>query len=264
MKTRKKLTFTFLTLALAGAFLITGCKEGNSVTPDDGLKKIENPGGGNVADCSCIVNPSDEISPEEEALLKYMREEEKLARDVYITLSSQYSLKVFSNISNSEQKHMDQVLCLLDHYNIEDPASEEIGVFSNPDLQELYDNLVDQGSESLIAALTVGATIEDVDIYDLDEFIGQTENEAIITIFEHLRCGSTNHMRAFSRLLDNNDTEYVPQFISQEEYDEILSGENGPCGNGKGNKGKGKSKGKGNGNGNGNGNGDCNGNGKGK
>ncbi len=158
---------------------------------------------------------------------------------------------------------MDRVLCLLNHYNVEDPASTEIGVFTNPDLQELYNNLIEQGSESLISALTVGATIEDVDIYDLEESLKQTDNEAIVTIFEHLKCGSGNHMRAFTRLLDKNDTEYVPQFITQDEYNEILSSENGPCGNGTQNgkgKGKGKKKGNGNGNGNGKGKGNWNGN----
>lgn len=251
MKLRKSLTLVFLTLALASTSIVSGCKQDNSVLTDSDLRSSEIDNKSDTLDCSCIINPSDEISTEEEAILKYIREEEKLARDVYINFSVLYSLPVFNNISKSEQRHMDRVLCLLNHYNIEDPASEEIGIFSNPDLQELYNNLVEQGSESLIAALTVGATIEDVDIYDLEESLAQTENEAIITIFEHLKCGSSNHMRAFSRLLDNNDTEYVPQFITLEEYNEILSGENGPCGTGNQN-GKKNGKRKGNGNGSGN------------
>ena len=151
---------------------------------------------------------------------------------------------------------MDRVLCLLEHYGIEDPASPEIGVFSNPDLQLLYDNLVEQGSASLIDAFTVGATIEDVDIYDLQEYVTQTENEAILTIFGHLTCGSRNHMRSFSALLENQQVTYTPQYISQEEYDAIISSGHEFCGNGNGNGGNGNGNG---GNGNGNGSGNCNG-----
>jgi len=244
MKARKTLTFTFLTLLFTSSYLVSGCKENNSVQPINNSKSAEVTMTTDTLNCNCIINPSAEISEDEADMLKYMREEEKLARDVYTTLSAQYSLPVFKNIAKSEQWHMDRVLCLLNYYNIEDPASSEAGVFNNSELQELYNNLIAQGSISLVEALRVGATIEDADIHDLNLNISQTENEAIITIFEHLACGSSNHMRAFSRLLNINDVVYTPQFISQEEYNIILSGSNGPCGIG-------------NGNGNGYGNGAC-------
>ena len=248
MKTRNLLSFLLLTSMLVAANLVGGCKEDNSLQPLGDNEKVGPAVINDILDCTCIVNPSAEISDEEAEMLIFMREEEKLARDVYTTFSAQYTIPVFKNIAKSEQWHMDRVLCLLNYYNIEDPAQEEVGVFNNSELQKLYNNLVEQGSASLIDALTVGATIEDVDIRDLSELASQTENEAIITIFEHLKCGSTNHMRAFSRILNNNDVVYTPQFISQEEYDIILSGENGPCENGNANvKKDGKTYGKGTG-----------------
>ena len=125
---------------------------------------------------------------------------------------------------------MDMVLCLLQYYNLPDPASTEIGVFTNPDLQALYDDLVEQGSVALVDALTVGATIEDVDIYDLEQHTAETSNEAIITIFERLACASGNHMRSFSAWLANKGVTYVPQYISQEEYDEIIGTPHQFCG----------------------------------
>jgi len=240
-------------MMLSTSMLLSSCQEENQATPDYTSKTaLATNLDGDDLDCNCLVNPAETITPTEISMLQYMREEEKLARDVYITMYDLYQIPVFNNISNSEQRHMDRVLCLLNHYDIDDPALVGVGEFSNSDLQDLYNNLVEQGSVSLIDALTVGATIEDVDIFDLDEYIGQTSNEAIITIFSHLACGSGNHMRAFSRLLNNNDAEYTPQYISQEEYDEIISSSNGPCGNGNGN-------GNRNGNGNGNGNGNCTG-----
>lgn len=266
MKTRKKLTFTLLTLVLASAYLISGCKADNSAQPETSNKNslvLTN----DSVNCAFITFPADEITTAEVDMIKYMREEEKLARDVYTTLSAQYTLPIYKNIAKSEQRHMDIVLCLLDHYNIADPASDEIGIFNNSELQELYNNLIAQGSVSLIDALTVGATIEDVDIHDLNLYSGQTENEAITTVFDILNCGSANHMRAFSRQLTKNNIVYTPQFISQNEYDAIIAGNNVQCGNCKGNgngvgKGNGNGGGKGNGKGNGNRNGNCDGSGK--
>lgn len=252
MKAQKVVTLAFLTVAFASTSLLSGCKEDNSVQPVGDTKNVATTMTTESSDCSCIINPSDEITPEEINMITYMREEEKLARDVYITFSGLYPLRVFENIANSEQAHMDKVLCLLNYYNIEDPASTEVGVFNNTDLQELYNNLIAQGSASQIDALTVGATIEDLDINDLNLDISQTENEAIVTIFEHLKCGSTNHMRSFSTLLSNFDVVYTPQFISQDEYTEIINSQNEPCGLGGGTGGGGNQN-----NGNGDGTGTC-------
>jgi hypothetical protein len=178
--------------------------------------------------CS-LTDASANLNSTEINHLKQMREEEKLARDVYIKMYERYGLSVFNNISNSEQKHMDQVLCLLDYYHIDDPASETIGVFQNTVLQDLYDSLLDQGNISLTEALKVGATIEDVDIFDLIDFTLQTENQAIISIFENLTCGSRNHMRAFTKQLNNNGDTYTPQFIDTVLYNEIINATNEHC-----------------------------------
>lgn len=180
--------------------------------------------------CVCLINPSDTITQAEIDMLVYMREEEKLARDVYRAMYALYPLPVFNNISKSEQFHMDQVLCLLNYYGIADPASPDTGVFNNPDLQALYNTLVAQGSNSLIDALTVGATIEDLDIADLEEHLAETSNPAIILTFERLKCGSGHHIRAFSAWLTAKGVTYVPQYISQEEYDFIISSPAQFCG----------------------------------
>ncbi len=230
MKNYQKILMATFIFLFGTSFLLSSCQDKEQAEPDYTKAAVAAKLQSDTLDCSCLVNPADEITPEETEMLLYMREEEKLARDVYTTLYDQYGVPVFNNISKSEQVHMDRVLCLLNYYNIEDPATEEIGVFTNGDLQELYNSLVELGSSSYVNALTVGATIEDVDIYDLAESLEQTSNEAIITIFEHLKCASGNHLRAFTRLLTKNGSEYTPQYISQEEYDEIISGPAGPCG----------------------------------
>ena len=108
---------------------------------------------------------SDTLTADEIAGLQFMREEEKLAHDVYMTFYQQYGLAIFNNIANSEATHMAAIKTLLDRYGIADPAAgKPIGVFTNPELQALYNQLIAQGSQSLAAALKVGGAIEEIDI----------------------------------------------------------------------------------------------------
>lgn len=178
-----------------------------------------------------VIN--DTITPltdAERTTLLFMHEEEKLARDVYNYFYDKHDLNIFKNIANSEQTHMNYVLNAMEDYGLESSANSEAGVFNNPDLQTLYDNLIEQGNASLIDALTVGATIEDVDIRDLNLAIAETNKVDLSTMYSKLLCGSGNHMRAFTGQLDALDAIYSPQFISQELFDEILEGEQGHCG----------------------------------
>lgn len=162
--------------------------------------------------------------------LKFLREEEKLARDVYLYSYNKYQVSVFNNISQSEQKHMDSVLNLMIKYGIPDSASNVIGVFNNPDLQSLYNSLKLQVDVSSLEALKVGATIEDLDINDIDDFIRNTTKIDILNVYDNLTCGSKNHIRSYTSQLSLNGVSYIPQFISVEYYNVILSGSNGGCG----------------------------------
>ena len=212
----KKLSI--LTLVLT-AFLLSS----NSGCNPDSVAPLAD-----VADDPDVV----EISAEENLGLAYMREEEKLARDVYITFYAMYDNKVFNNISKSEQQHMDAVLTLLEKYNIEDPALEDVGLFTNEILQQLYTDLIAQGSESEIDALLVGATIEDLDIKDLADFTLETDDADIIQVYNSLACGSRNHMRAFISQLTNLEVTYTTQFITQEELNSIITADKEKCGQG--------------------------------
>ncbi len=134
-----------------------------------------------------------------EASLAFMREEEKMARDVYLTFNQLYGVDVFSQISASEQRHMDAVLTLLTIYNLPDSATEEVGVFNNPELQALHDTLIGMGSDESRAYLAA-ALIEETDIRDLENAMGQLDevrHADILSTYENLRCGSRNHLRSF-------------------------------------------------------------------
>jgi hypothetical protein len=184
--------------------------------------------------------PAGELSDVEAEGILFMREEEKLARDVYLTLYDQWEMKVFSNIAKSESTHMDAVKTLIDRYSLEDPVEgREIGEFANEELQSLYDQLVEQGSQSLEDALRVGAAIEEIDILDLQAYVAQTDKADIQIVYENLERGSRNHLRAFVSVLERQGVSYEPSYLSPEQFEEIVNsdterggGQGGPGGEG--------------------------------
>lgn len=172
-----------------------------------------------------IVHDSSDLTDEEIDSLIYMREEEKLAHDVYLAMYDLWGLSIFKNIANSEQTHTDAVKGLLDTYDIPDPVdTSPAGVFQNADLQSLYDQLTELGAQSLGEALKVGAAIEEIDILDLLEALEFVENSAVRRVYENLLKGSENHLRAFTSTLEKQTGEsYTPQYLSEDAFDEIVS-----------------------------------------
>jgi len=170
---------------------------------------------------------SDGLTEMEEEGILFMREEEKLARDVYLFFHEMYiDIPIFYNIAQSEQQHMDAIKNLIDRYGLEDPiAGNDIGEFTNQDLQNLYNALISQGS-TLIAALEIGAEIEEIDIIDLKEYISQTDKDDIILVYNNLLKGSKNHLRAYVRDLKSRGVVYEPKHLSQDEFDDIINGGN--------------------------------------
>lgn len=170
------------------------------------------------------LTAGDTISDEVKEAIIFMREEEKLARDVYLTLYEKYPLRPFLNISKSEQVHMDAMLYLINLYNIEDPVKDnEIGAFENSDLQSLYKELISRGSESKTEALMVGALIEEIDILDLEEaLLDAGPNEELNRVYTNLCKASKNHLRAFVRVLSVNGVTYEPVKLDKNSYASIV------------------------------------------
>jgi len=157
---------------------------------------------GSAALASTSVSTVPQATATEASALQYMREEEKLARDVYSALSAKWNTPIFRNIARSEQRHMDAVKLLLDRYGIPDPANgAPAGSFEDPRLQALYTKLVQQGSRSVAAAMGVGVQIENLDIADLQSRLAQTDKTDIRFVFTQLQRGSSNHLRAFQHQL---------------------------------------------------------------
>ena len=177
------------------------------------------------------------LQPEEISDLQYLRDEEKLARDVYLYFYETYQKPVFSNISSAEQQHMDAVKTLLDRYGIPDPIKGlGQGEFAFQEHRDLYTALTEfpedtvHFSDPLQGALYVGATIEDLDIHDIKamyERAAAANHLDLLYVYENLMKGSRNHLRSYGGLLA---TLYGYDYVTGDRYfgeflprDEILA-----------------------------------------
>lgn len=143
------------------------------------------------------------LSEEKKETLFYIFQEEKVARDVYMTLGEQYPDETtFALIQLSEQHHIDAVGTLCETYGIDTSFVnlDAVGLFELPVLQQLYDTCVAQGSVSKLDALRVGELIELTDLDDLaSAMVGMPED--VVAVLTNLKEGSENHLDAFRRAI---------------------------------------------------------------
>ena len=195
------------------------------------------------------TNSSTSLDAIEASHLTYMREKEKLARDVYLTFAKWYpDQKVFANIATkSEQAHTDTMRDKLAQYNIDDPnpdtnnLPESLGVFSKDSewgwyFDGKFKTLTAQGSASELEALKVGAFIEELDMHDIADCpqvmvengydapcgLNYTKEIGLINAYNFLIDGSERHLRAYVGQIDATGKPYEPQVLTQDEFDAIL------------------------------------------
>lgn len=215
-----KTQFLIIGLIYLISLTIFGCNDNTPVEPTlyNNQMSIE------IIKTTIDSLPTESLNDSEIAGLLFMREEEKLARDVYITFYQKYGLRVFNNISYSEETHTEAVKLLIQKYNLTDPVVNDIiGTFVNQDLQNLYNQLIERGNISDIEALKVGAAIEEIDILDLiDQINNNVDNQDIIFVYNNLKKGSENHLRAFVRNLSARGVAYSPVYLDMETYNQII------------------------------------------
>jgi len=198
---------------------------------------------------SALIETSALTDSELASLLK-MKDEEKLARDVYSVLSQKWGGQVFANISAAENNHLNAIVLLLTNYGATDTSIGQAGIFTDAAVQSLFNDLIAKASVSVEEANKTGALIEEMDIKDLTEALTTITNENITLVFDSLLKGSRNHLRAFNMQLTNLGLTYTPVFISQDEYTQIVTS---AMEKGKQYRMNGQGKGKGQGNGQGKG-----------
>jgi hypothetical protein len=225
-------TLTRLAAALFTALALTACGGGDDTsTPagNGGPPLVVDADGNSTFNSSNLGTtlaalPTETLSAAEQNSLIYMREEEKLAGDVYAKLGTTWGLKVFTNISASESTHAEAVRQLLVRYNLADPAANlGAGVYANAILQGLYTQLVAAGSVSLIEGLKVGAAIEELDMLDINTHLKTVDNQDIKVVYDNLLKGSRNHLRSFYKTLLQQGGTYTAQYLTQAEFDAIVN-----------------------------------------
>lgn len=202
-------------LALSSMVLVIGCGSSSSSGETTALSSTGVPLGVQAA----IDAPASVLSEELANTLSYMGNEERLAYDVYNYLYNKFGTQQFTNIATqSEYQHITSVQGLIQKYKLDDsidftnvdmpslgyiytPIEEmQAGRYDISIIQNLYDDLTAQGSNSEIDALKVGCTVEVVDVTDLNRDIAIAESENatdIVTVFNFLRDGSYNHYWSF-------------------------------------------------------------------
>jgi hypothetical protein len=230
-------TFTHIAAAVFTALTLTACgggddsgAPGNSNASGNGGPPLVVDADGNstfnttVLGSNLAALPTETLSAAEQSSLVYMRDEEKLAGDVYARLGATWGLKIFTNISASESTHTEAVRQLLARYNVTDPAANlGAGLYTNATLQGLYTQLVAAGSVSLIEALKVGAAIEELDMLDINTHLANVDNQDIKLVYGNLLKGSRNHLRSFYKTLLQQGGTYTAQYLTQVEFDAIVN-----------------------------------------
>lgn len=226
-----KLSFKSFALACVAAVVLTACGGGGSDSPAGGPPLVVDAEGNTTFDATALGTtlsalPVQSLSAAESASLTFMREEEKLAQDVYTQLAIVWGSqsRVFGNIARSEATHAEAVRQLLMRYSLPDPAATLApGLFQNTTLQGLYTELVAAGTPALVEALKVGAAIEEIDMIDLNRALLEIDNQDIVLVYQNLLKGSRNHLRAFVNALAAQGVTYAPQYMTAADYQAIIS-----------------------------------------
>lgn len=168
--------------------------------------------------------PPDELNENEREGLLYILEEEMMARDLYAHFATIYDIPVFSNISSrGETHHVRAVQMLIDRYQLADSTGDcTQGSYFNTVIQKEYNRLKESGSRSLADALMAGAEIEEMDISDLQNLKGNTDNQDILMVLNNLGQASRHHLRIFVRHIEARGMTYTPRHISQSEFMQII------------------------------------------
>lgn len=178
---------------------------------------------------SVIFNPLkvfSQLSDAEVNGILSLREEEKVAYDVYTFMFEKYESKVFKNIAENEKDHMDKIKELIDQYNLNDPLSgiaDQKGVFSSNKMKALYDEMIMAGNYGLLDALRAAARFEETDIVDLRKYLSSASDQTVINTYINLESGSQDHLRALVKDIKEEGISYKPSYLSKEDFDKIMS-----------------------------------------
>ena len=180
----------------------------------------------NSEDVASQINkfPIETLSNSEKQAILFIREEEKLAHDVYVTLFNKWKVNIFENIASSEQVHSNAVSTLIQRYGLIDPVgSNGVGIFHDTILQKLYDTLIQVGFQSELMSYHIGAEIEELDIADIMNMELISDNQDLNFVLSNLKKGSRNHLRSFNEKIISAGSSYSPKHIGLSLFNDIIN-----------------------------------------
>jgi hypothetical protein len=168
--------------------------------------------------------PKAPLNASETEDILYLQESEKFEHDLNAALFGLHNdLPVFLHIANTSQVLMVADNVILERYNIPNPENAKAGSFTNPTLQQMYNNDLNTGLSSVIDGLKSSAQFEDMHIADLTAAIGRTDNTDVIYIYRLELGSSRNNLRALSQSLSGYGAVYAPKYITPASYAQIIS-----------------------------------------
>jgi len=231
MKTLKSILLASLGVAFVG-LTMTSCSKSESKLQDlstsisspvsllsvsaDGVSSFY------TSSLNTIFNDSLVLTSDEQSFLFSLREDERVARDLYASFYDLYQQDYFNRVSHAESSHMKAVENLLSFYAVDYPDSLTAGVFADEDDQNLYNVLLSKGGDSLVIALSSAAYLEEMNVSDYSQLMPNISNENISLVVSHLLKGSRNHLRLFTRLLAKEGITYEPVVLDSVSYNEII------------------------------------------
>jgi len=220
---------TVVLISLLAAFSCTKeqtTTDSSLITPNTTGEIIEVKSSGATSfNAPAITAPFDstaDLTADEIEFLFAVREDEKLARDVYTVFYQKFQNKIFENIGKSEATHIKAIERLYDYYQIDYPAVGDAGKFSDAKLQHLYDSLIVKG-DSLLSAVKIMANLEESNIFHYTEVLKTILNPNIKIVIENLEKGSENHFKAAIRQITALGGVYAPVYISSADYSAIIA-----------------------------------------
>ncbi len=124
-----------------------------------------------------------------ENMLTKAIQDEYMARSEYDLMMEKFDVsRPFSNITGAEEMHINALEDLFETYDLTIPKDEsQIYVLEPESLQDNYE-------------MGISAEIANIEMYE--HFLSQSLPSDVRIVFEHLKRGSENHLKAFQRHFD--------------------------------------------------------------
>ncbi len=173
-----------------------------------------------VCDTTTIILkfPYGKLNQTEQDSIIQMVHWEKLFESVQNQFYQQWQHEVFKNIPQNEAKHSKALGALLTKYKLT-PVNTD-----NTSLTQLQEDWITQGNTSLVAALTVGAIMEDKYLLELQNALSNkaVDNFDIQFVYQNLAKGSRNHLRTLVSVLKEQQVEYQAHYLTPANFQEII------------------------------------------